>query len=109
MKDTFYCIAKFARRNNSGRMEKLPWVHFYQTNKQTNKKVSYVIPTMNCYPREGQLRNPDLTYDKLYHPKQYQYSQHPIFYSVLNLGTKNKSYPEDSIELESSHDIPSSR
>ena len=38
MKDTFYCIAKFARRNNSGRMEKLPWVHFYQTNKQTNKK-----------------------------------------------------------------------
>ena len=52
------------------------------------KKAGYIIPTMNCYPRNGQLRDPDFTRRILYHPNQQQYSQHPILWVVLNISTK---------------------
>ena len=42
---------------------------------------------MNCYPRNGYLRDPDFTHHKLYRPNQYQYSQHPILWVVLNIST----------------------
>ena len=42
---------------------------------------------MNCYPRIGQLRDPDFTRHKLYHSRQYQYLQHPILLVVLNIST----------------------
>ena len=53
----------------------------------SKKKAGYIIPTMNCYPRNGQLRDPDFTRRILYHPNQQQYSQHPILWVVLNIGT----------------------
>ena len=58
--------------------------------KQNKKKIKIkqkllqvhisLIPTMNCYPRNGQLRDPEFTRRKIYHPNQYQYSQHPILW-----------------------------
>ena len=51
------------------------------------KKVGYIIPVINCYPRNGQLRDTDFTRHTLYHPKQQQYSQHPILWVVLNIST----------------------
>ena len=51
------------------------------------KKAGYIIPVMNCYPRNGQLRDTDFTPHTLYHPKQQQYSQHPILWVVLNIST----------------------
>ena len=42
---------------------------------------------MNCYPRNGQLRDPDFTRHKLHHPNQLQFSQHPILWVVLNIST----------------------
>ena len=42
---------------------------------------------MNCYPRNVQLRGPDFTCHKLYHPNQYQYFQHPILWVALNIST----------------------
>ena len=42
---------------------------------------------MNFRPRNGKLRDPDSTRHKLYHPRQYQYSQHPILWVVLNIST----------------------
>ena len=56
--------------------------------KKKKKRTGYIIPTMNCYPRNGQLRDPDFTRHKLYHPNQYAYSQHLIFWVVLNISTK---------------------
>ena len=56
--------------------------------KKKEKKVSYIIPTMNCYLRNGQLRDPDFTRRILYHPNQQQYSQHPILLVVLNISKK---------------------
>ena len=47
-----------------------------------------MIPTMNCYPTNGQLRDPDFTRRILYHPNQQQYSQHPILLVVLNISKK---------------------
>ena len=55
--------------------------------RKEKKKTGYIIPTMNCYPRNGQLRDPDFTRHKLYHPNQQQYSQHPILWVVLNIST----------------------
>ena len=49
------------------------------------KRTAYIIPTMNCYPRNGLLRDPDFTPHRLYHPNQYQYLQHPILWVVLNI------------------------
>ena len=51
------------------------------------KKVGYIIPVINCYPRNGQLRDTDFTRHTLYHPKQQQYLQHPILWVVLNIST----------------------
>ena len=51
------------------------------------KKASYLIPTMNCYGKNGQLRDPDFVRHKLYHPKQYQYSQDSILWVVLKIST----------------------
>ena len=51
------------------------------------KKMGYIIPTTNCYPRNGQLRDPDFMRHKLYHPNQQQYLQHPILWVVLNIST----------------------
>ena len=48
-------------------------------------KAGYIIYTMNCYPRKGQLRDLDFMRHKLYHPNQYQYSQQPILKVVLNI------------------------
>ena len=42
---------------------------------------------MNCYPRNGQLRDPHSTCHKFYHRKQYRYLQHPILWIVLNITT----------------------
>ena len=55
--------------------------------KKKKKRTGYIIPTMNCYPRNGQLRDPDFTRHKLYHPNQQQYLQHPILWVVLNIST----------------------
>ena len=38
--------------------------------KEKKKKMGYIIPAMDCYPRNGQLRDPDFTRHKLYHPNQ---------------------------------------
>ena len=51
------------------------------------KKSVYIIPNMNCYSRNGQLRYSDFTRHKLYHHNHYQYSQHPILWVVLNIST----------------------
>ena len=51
------------------------------------KMVGYIISTINCNLRNGQLRDPDFTRHKLYHPNQYAYSQHPILWVVLNIST----------------------
>ena len=56
--------------------------------KKKKKKMSYIIPTKNCYPRNGQLRDPDLTHRILYHPNKQQYSQHLILWVVLNISKK---------------------
>ena len=53
--------------------------------KKKKKRTGYIIPTMNCYPRNGQLREPDFKPHRLYHSNQYQYSQHPILWVVLNI------------------------
>ena len=37
-----------------------------------------MISTINSYPRNEQLRDPDVTRHKLYHSNQYQYSQSPF-------------------------------
>ena len=47
---------------------------------QKMKRSGYVIPTMNCYPRNAQLRDPDFTCQK-------SYSKHLILCIVLNLST----------------------
>ena len=52
------------------------------------KKVGCIIPTMNCYLRNGQLRDPDFTRRILCHPNQQQYLQHPILWVVLNISKK---------------------
>ena len=52
---------------------------------QRKKKTGYMIPTMNCYPRNGQVRDPHFTCHKLYHPNQYQYLQHPILWVLFNI------------------------
>ena len=54
---------------------------------RNKKKASYIIPTINCYPRNEKLRDPDFTRRILYHPNQQQYSQHPILWVVLNIST----------------------
>ena len=54
----------------------------------SQKKASYMIPTMNCYPRNGQLRDPDFMRHILCHPNQCQYSQNPILRVVLNISKK---------------------
>ena len=58
----------------------------------------YITPIMNYYPRNVK-RSPsmylrvvfdnhdDSTRLKLYHPKQYQYLQHPVLWVVLNIST----------------------
>ena len=51
----------------------------------SRKKTIYIIPIMNCYPRNGQLRDLDFMSHTLYHPRQYQYSQYPILWVVLNI------------------------
>ena len=56
-------------------------------NKTKQKKVGYIIPTLNCYPRNGQLKDPDFTCHILFHPNQQQYSPHPILWVVLNIST----------------------
>ena len=53
------------------------------------KRVGYIIHTINCYPRNGELRHLDFMHHKLYHPSQYQYLQHPILWVVLNISTIN--------------------
>ena len=50
---------------------------------RNKKKASYIIPTINCYPRNEKLRDPDFTRRILYHPNQQQYSQHSILWVVL--------------------------
>ena len=42
---------------------------------------------MNYIPRNGQLRDPDFTRHKLYHPNQQQYLQHAILCIILNIST----------------------
>ena len=67
----------------------------HKTNKQTKvvcaylskKDVGYIIPTLNCYQRNGQLKDPEFMHHKLYHRSQYQYSQHLILWVVLNIST----------------------
>ena len=56
--------------------------------KKAKNRPGYMIPTMNCYPTNGQLRDPDFTRRILYHPNQQQYSQHPILWVVLNISKK---------------------
>ena len=56
-----------------------------QVHLSLEKTVVYIKPTMNCYPRNGQLRDPDFMRHILYHPKQYQYSQHSILWVVLSI------------------------
>ena len=51
------------------------------------KRTGYIIPTIKCYPTNGQLRDPDLTRHKLYYPNQQHYLQHPILWVVLNVCT----------------------
>ena len=51
------------------------------------KKAGYIIPIINCYTINGQLRDPNFTRHKLYYPKQYRYLQHLIFWVVLNIST----------------------
>ena len=53
--------------------------------KKKKKRTGYIIPTMNCYPRNGQLRDPYFTHHKLYHPNQCAYLQHLILWVVLNI------------------------
>ena len=53
--------------------------------RKENKKVGYIMPTMNCYPRNGLLIDPDFTRGILYHSNQYQYLQPPILWVVLNI------------------------
>ena len=53
--------------------------------KKEKKRTGYIIPTMNCYPRNGQLRDPYFTHHKLYHPNQCAYLQHLILWVVLNI------------------------
>ena len=55
--------------------------------RKEKKKTGYIIPTMNCYPRNGQLRDPDFTRHKLYQSNQQQYLQHPILWFVLDIST----------------------
>ena len=49
------------------------------------KNAGCIIPTMNCYRGNGQLRDPDFTCHILYHPNQQQYSQHSIWWVVLDI------------------------
>ena len=51
------------------------------------KKEGYTTPTMNCYLRNGQLRDPDFTRHILYHLNQQQYSHNIILWLVLNIST----------------------
>ena len=68
--------------------QKLLQVHISQRKrKKKEKKTGYVIPTMNYSRRNRQLRDPDFTCHKLYHPNQQQYSQHPILWVVPNIST----------------------
>ena len=60
-----------------------------QTKKQTKEEVGYIILAMNCYPRNGLIKDPNLTSHKLYYPKQYQYFKHPFLWVALNIGTKH--------------------
>ena len=55
--------------------------------KKERKRTGYIIPTMNCYPRNNSLRDTDFTRHKLYHHNQQHYLQHPILWAVLNIST----------------------
>ena len=69
-----------------------------QTNKQTNKqtktktkktkKRGFILPGLTRYASNRYLGDPDLMYYNLYHLKQYQYSQHPILWVILNISAK---------------------
>ena len=48
----------------------------------------------SCIP--SKLKRPSLMHHKLYHLKQYKYSQDPISWVVLNIGRKQKSYFEEN-------------
>ena len=61
--------------------------HLLQVLMSLEKKASYLIPTMNWYPRNGYLRDPDFSRCILHHPNQQQYSQHPILWVLLNIST----------------------
>ena len=63
--------------------QKLLQVHISHSKKK--QKTGYIMSTMNCFPRNGQLRDPDFTRHKLYHSNKYQYSQQPILWVVLNI------------------------
>ena len=64
------------------------WFSLSKKKTEKKKRTCYIIPTMNFYPRNGQLRDPDFTCRILYHPNQKQYSQHPILWVVLNISKK---------------------
>ena len=55
--------------------------------KKRKKKASFIIPTMNYYPINISLRDPDFTCHILYHLYQQQYWQHSILRVVLNIST----------------------
>ena len=74
--------------------------------KDNKKEVSFIVPTMNLYPRNGQLRDPILTHNKL----SINLTSAKFATSVvLNIGTKHKSYLEHKVQQESSCNILSSK
>ena len=76
---------KYKKQNKKINNKTKVVVGVYLSRKKNKKRTGYIIPTMNCYPRNGSLRDPDFTRHKLYHPNQYQYLQHLILWVVLNV------------------------
>ena len=56
-----------------------------QVHLSLEKKSGYIIPSMNSYLKNGQVRDLDFMHHKLFYLKQYQYLQHPILWVALNI------------------------
>ena len=72
----------YQKHNKKNKKQKFLQIHI-----SLGKKLGYIIPTTNCYLRNGQFRDPNFTCHKLYYPNQNQYSQHPTLWDVLNIST----------------------
>ena len=72
------------KNNNKPKVVKSAYL---SRNKKKTKKAGYIIPNMNCYPRNGQLKDLDFTRHILHHPNQQQYLQHPFSWFALSIST----------------------